>query len=336
MPGWQVRAINDYGTIEADASTWWTFSTGPQPFDKFSPGDGATGQPLNLTLAWTASAGATTYEYCLEIVFSQFNLCSHAWTSTALTSAPLSGLTPNTTYWWQVRAGAVYSNGAHWFTFTTGQPAGAFSKSAPLSGRTVHPASVSLTWTPSSGAASYVYCVDAINDNVCHGSWQSTPGAAVSVSGLSPGTTYWWQVIASNAVGQTAADGGAWWAHGTASSRAPATARTPLHRSARAPTGRSVSVQSKRRYAPRRVDRLFRPGRRHALVRTAGRGACVNRCAITVRRTILNRENSAQLAAERISAQGADGHVGNVAEDTVDTQPGELPILGSRVIVVRR
>ena len=35
-------------------------------FGKVAPADEAVGQPLNPTLSWGASSGATSYEYCYD------------------------------------------------------------------------------------------------------------------------------------------------------------------------------------------------------------------------------------------------------------------------------
>ena len=112
---WNVRAVNANGTTYANASTTdWSFKTGPNPgaFVKSAPSNGATGQLATPTLKWGASSGATSYQYC----YSKTNPCT-AWLSAGKsTSKALSGLTANTTYYWNVRAvnanGTTYSNGS--------------------------------------------------------------------------------------------------------------------------------------------------------------------------------------------------------------------------------
>ena len=91
-------------------------------FSKNTPINSATNQALNASLSWNPSAGATGYEYCYDT--SNINPCNgKAWTATAGTSVGLSGLNPNTTYYWQVRAtnpgGATNANGGTWWSFTT-------------------------------------------------------------------------------------------------------------------------------------------------------------------------------------------------------------------------
>jgi serine protease len=95
-------------------------------------------------------------------------------------------------------------------------PPGAFGKTSPANSASVPGTSVTLQWGSSSGATSYAYCVDTTNDAACSGSWVGT-GASTSatVSSLSPSTTYYWQVRASNAAGDTLANGGTWWSFTT-------------------------------------------------------------------------------------------------------------------------
>src|SRR5262249_25636905 len=103
------------------------------------------------------------------------------------------------------------------YTTTTGQAPGAFGKVSPVNGtaQTI-PGALTLRWQQSSGATSYEYCYDTIDDGVCSGSWVSTTAASATI--LPPGglTPVFWQVRARNAVGVTEADSGTWWRFTTA------------------------------------------------------------------------------------------------------------------------
>ena len=189
----------------------------PGPFNKSSPAIAAINQPANPTLSWTSSTGATSYQYCYDA--TNDNACTSWISNGTSTSANLSGLLPNTTYYWQVRAvidsGQTYANGtstAFWSFHTMSLPV-AFSKSSPANSALKQPTSVTLAWAASPGAASYEYCYDTINNNSCDSSWISVSATSVNISNLSNNTTYYWQVRATNSVGLVYANGNGntWW-----------------------------------------------------------------------------------------------------------------------------
>ena len=126
---WHVRAVSDFGLLTyagGSETAYWTLTTGGAaagPFNKSWPSSGATGQPSNATLYWGTSSGASSYEYCYATSAAE---CTN-WVSVGTAkSVALSGLSANTTYYWQVRAVNnfglfTYANGsdtAHW-TFRT-------------------------------------------------------------------------------------------------------------------------------------------------------------------------------------------------------------------------
>ena len=101
---------------------------------------------------------------------------------------------------------------------TTGAPPGAppgapgaFGKTSPTNGATGQASSVTLSWSSSSGAESYEYCVDTTDNNDCDNSWVPMDLATSgSFRSRAHGVPYYWQVRAINAVGTTYADGGTW------------------------------------------------------------------------------------------------------------------------------
>ena len=124
---WQVRATNSAGTTYANgsASEVWSFTTlgeEPKVFDKITPVDGAIDRSITPYLYWWAPLdGNTTYDYCI----STTNACpGNVWTPIGRNAAIhpdrcLSFLTPNSTYYWQVRAtkvgfAPVEADGAWW------------------------------------------------------------------------------------------------------------------------------------------------------------------------------------------------------------------------------
>jgi hypothetical protein len=121
---WRVRAIN---LVDTTAWTVWAFNTGATPVlipsDPIlvSPINSAIGQPTSLTLDWSASTNATSYEYQYDTSPS-FSTSING--STALSQANISGLNINNiTYYWRVRAlrgTTLYSNWSTVWHFTTG------------------------------------------------------------------------------------------------------------------------------------------------------------------------------------------------------------------------
>ncbi len=226
---WQVRASNATGTTYADGDmiAWWSFTTllaPPTTFYKSGPGDGALNQPLNLSISWTASDTGVTYEYCVSGTGTSCP-ASPGWISTSNTTAALTNLSRATTYHWQVRARNsentyTDANGGTWWSFITiPNPPAAFTKNGPSDGATVVATNPALSWTPSTTpGASYAICYDTVDDDACaNDAWQPiASGSSYGLSGLPYNTTYYWQVRATNAGGDTDANGAAgWWSFTT-------------------------------------------------------------------------------------------------------------------------
>ena len=182
------------------------FDLTPGSFLKDSPDDGETGVGLAPTLSWDASS-APNYEYCIDIEEVNNDECDTSWISTgSSTSAALSNLLYETTYYWQVRAvnseTAVEANGGTWWSFTTadGIAPGAFTKDSTTLREPIDSLSkVTMTWTPSYGAYYYEVCVDTTADCVAPELWHNV-GLATSatIGDLLLDTTYHWQVRAWN------------------------------------------------------------------------------------------------------------------------------------------
>jgi hypothetical protein len=93
----------------------------PYAFNKVSPVNNATGIPTTVTFKWAPSTYATTYEICVSL--SAATCTNWGVLPNADTQLVYSGLSPNTTYYWHVRAlnagGRTYSAGEYW-SFKTG------------------------------------------------------------------------------------------------------------------------------------------------------------------------------------------------------------------------
>ena len=94
--------------------------------------------------------------------------------------------------------------------FSVLPPAGFNITSPTNAAKEVNP-NPSLSWAPSDGAASYEYCIDTIDNDICDTSWISAgTNTNVSLPRLKAKTTYYWQVRAVNAGGTTNADASTW------------------------------------------------------------------------------------------------------------------------------
>ncbi len=101
----------------------------PAAFGKSLPSSGATAQSRAATLSWAASSGATSYSVCVDSTDdsscdgNNFIDVGSA-TSWRVTGQHPSGLSADTTYYWQVRAGnlsgTTEANSGTWWSFTTG------------------------------------------------------------------------------------------------------------------------------------------------------------------------------------------------------------------------
>jgi hypothetical protein len=147
---------------------------------------------------------------------SNNDTCNSSWQNQGnVTSTSITGLSNNTTYYWQVRAfdGSSYAdaNGGTWWSFSTvtASSPGAFSKLETANGAPNQSLTPTLLWEQSTGATSYSYCYDTSNNNTCDSAWISTGTAtADTLSGLTSSTTYYWQARATNSTGTTFANGG--------------------------------------------------------------------------------------------------------------------------------
>lgn len=178
----------------------------PAPFGKSGPDSFSIDQSVTPTLFWTLTSPLSHYEYCYDI--TNDNACSN-WINTGTsTSVTLPSLTPNTTYYWQVRAwngttGPTYAQGSStdFWSFKTIQLPGGFSKNSPFDGATDQSIAPTLSWNLTSPATDYEYCYDTTNDNLCS-TWIPTgPASFATLPTLSPNTTYFWQVRAWNDIG---------------------------------------------------------------------------------------------------------------------------------------
>ena len=148
---WQVRAVNPFGSTEANSGAWWSFSvSGITPaYDEKLPSS-------KVTFDWADYPDAVSYKIRLS-EFKDFSVPVFN-TATALpTYAYLAFLKPSTTYYWQVRPIYADSKGA-W------SPVYRFQSMDPLAAPTLtspgHKDSVSspitLTWQNVVNGTNYI------------------------------------------------------------------------------------------------------------------------------------------------------------------------------------
>jgi hypothetical protein len=138
------------------------------------------------------------------------------------------GLNPG---WNEIDADAVDAagNGAHnyiWINHLI--PPSPFSKINPANYDTGIATNPTLSWETSNGATAYEYCYDTTDDNTCT-SWHSTgTNTSVALGSLITGTTYYWQVRATNQGGATYANDDTWWSFTAQDKISPTEGSTPL------------------------------------------------------------------------------------------------------------
>ena len=98
---------------------------------------------------------------------------------------------------------------------------------------------MTLQWSTTLSGVGFGVCWDTTPNGTCDGAWwPNGASGARTVSGLAPGTTYWWQVRTSD--GLVYGDNGTWWSFTTAAAPAPITKGTPGNGSTQ---GSTVTLQ---------------------------------------------------------------------------------------------
>lgn len=146
----------------------------------------------SATLNWAAVGGATTYTVQYKPTSAS------AWTTAGPasgTNLTINNLIANTAYWWQVKANCSDWSAAANFTTASGG-GGTCAVPAGLTASNVGGTSATLSWSPSGGATSYTvqYKTAAATTWTTAG---STANAAFTLSNLTAGTAYSWQVKAN-------------------------------------------------------------------------------------------------------------------------------------------
>jgi hypothetical protein len=212
---WQIVANNGGGST---AGPVWSFTTGtsstlpPAPTNP-NPANGATGVSTTPTLTWTASTSVLSYTVRFGTTNPPPAVASVPAGSGSYTPPP--PLSNNTTYYWQVVANGEsgQTDGPVW-SFTTAaaapQPPTAPASPNPIDGGQNVATNATLSWTATNATS---YDVKFGTSNPPSQVVTGQTGTSYTPT-LSPGTTYFWQIVANNAAGSTA---GPIWTFSTAS-----------------------------------------------------------------------------------------------------------------------
>lgn len=151
----------------------------------------ATATTSQVSLTWTAVPGASTYHVLRGTTSGTYSSLNSAVTSNAYNDTTAVN---GTTYYYVVRAsnGTDSANSSE----ASARPVGTFSISAPSS---ISATGMSVSWGASTGATSY-----DLKYGTSSGSYLTTITNATSpyvLTGLSSNTTYYFMVVAKNAVG---------------------------------------------------------------------------------------------------------------------------------------
>jgi WD40 repeat protein len=208
---WQVTARNATGDTVGPVWTFRTQRVGtPEPVipDNPSPYVGETNVSVDRTLDWSDATDALWYNVYLWPSTQPRPTVPTSSGLTASTYKPAGSLEGNTKYYWVVTAGNAKGEtiGVLW-SFTTETPAqpGVPSNPTPSDGATAVLPTTTLDWSDASSASRYDLFL-----------WKSTDAkpAQPTVTNLTASqyappamlegaTTYKWQVVARNIVGQT-------------------------------------------------------------------------------------------------------------------------------------
>jgi hypothetical protein len=199
---WRVRGSNANGY--SPWSTIWNFTTesavlvAPQ---LVFPSNNANGiDYTSVTLDWNSVFGASQYIYQFS---PDENFVIGVTSETIVpTQKTLIGLSQNSQYFWRVKAsdGAVESDWSATWNFTTQIDAlDAPILVSPLNNATaIDFNSVILDWNSVDGASEYT-CEYSIDNTFATGVVsESLSLTNKTINGLSPGTQYFWRVMASN------------------------------------------------------------------------------------------------------------------------------------------
>ncbi len=193
---WHVLATG-FGETSPWSSTWnFTTIYYPPPVPTLSlPGIGSSNQPTTLTLSWNSGGNASLWNVQISTSASFSSIFIQDSLLTA-TLQPVTGLANYTVYYWRVNAGNSLGGRSSWtgawsFTTTPAAPVPALPNNDALGQQTT----LTLDWGSIPGATSYDLQVStSLTFSPTVLNQTGITASSATVSGLTNGTAYYWQV----------------------------------------------------------------------------------------------------------------------------------------------
>ncbi len=168
-------------------------------FNLEAPVNNSTNQNFaTMNISWTEAFGAASYEIEVATDINFVNIATSG--ELVALAATLTNLQPATAYWWRVRAGDGTSWGSFvgpWKFTTAGLTA--FNLTFPSNNaNNVAYSALNFNWTDNVGAIGYHFMIDTdVNFTNAPVSYYPTTSLQ-SLSSLTPSTSYYWRVCATN------------------------------------------------------------------------------------------------------------------------------------------
>jgi len=211
----RVVATNAGGTTLA-ATLSFTTTPGPDATTQAATAITSTTATLNASVNPEGSATTVTLVYGIDPTLTAGTTATDAQaigsgTGAVAVTAPLLGLTPGTTYYFQVVAtNALGTSDGSIFSFTTPTAPDATTQAATAITSTTATLNASVNPDASATSVIFVYSTDATlmagttaTSAQAIGSATSAVAVTAPLTGLMPDTLYYFQVVATNAVGTT-------------------------------------------------------------------------------------------------------------------------------------
>ncbi len=200
---WQVVAKGPCGATSGPVWSLTTLPPAPTAPSGPMPSNGATGVSATTSLGWAASTNATQY----DVAFGTTNPPALVASNQTVTTYQPAALAAGTKYYWQIVAkGAGGSTSGSVWSFTTLSAPTAPAGPTPVTGATGVTVTTALSWAASTNATKYDVSLGTTNPPAVVSSNQTL--TTFQPVALTPGTKYYWQVVAKGVGGST--NGSVW------------------------------------------------------------------------------------------------------------------------------